>query len=171
MKRLRVLPDFVFLDNHGSTHALRDFLGDFTVLAFSHCENSMHRPATELLATMVAKNRGANRLDVRGIDIHWSHAGCEQHDTCHLVAVQTHVLVICDATGAIRRLYGVEQEDRFFVIGPDRHVIDSASVKDVARLCLQLSLDVALYTDGAARAQPRGLSAGHAGDLRPTPER
>lgn len=168
MKRSRLLLDFVFLDDQDSTHSLRDVLGDFTVLAFAHCDKATHGPAAESLTAMVAENRGVNRLDVRGIDIHWSDAHCEQHDACHLVDVETHVLVLCDATGAIRRLYDVGEEDRFFVIGPDRRVMDSASVKDVARLALQLSLDVALHTDGTARARPRELGAGRAGNSRPT---
>ena len=171
MKRSRLLPDFVFLNDGGSTHALRDVLGDFTVLAFSFCDKITHGPAAELLAAMVAENHGVNGLDVRGIDILSSHAACEQHDACHLVDVQSHVLILCDATGAIRRLYGVTQEDRFFVIGPDRHVIDSAPVKDVARLGLQLSVDVALCTDGTARARPRELTSGRAEESRPTAER
>ncbi len=171
MTRLRLLPDFVFLDDQGSTHSSRDVLGDFTVLAFTHCDEATHGPAADALTAVVAENRGVNGMDVRGIDIHWSDARCQQHDTCHLVGVQAHVLVLCDATGAIHRLYGVGHEDRFFVIGPNCHVIDSASVRDVARLALQLSLDVALCTDGTARARPRELGAGHAGDSRPTAER
>ncbi len=170
MKRPRLLPDFVFLDDQGSAHSLGDVLGDFTVLAVIHCDKTTHVPATELLTAMVAENRGVNRLDVRGIDIHWSDVRCEQHGTCHLVAAQTQALILCDATGAIRRLYGVGQEDCFFVIGPDRHVIDSASANDVARLRLQLSLDVALCTDGPAGARPRELGAERAGDSRRTAE-
>ncbi len=168
MKRSRLLPDFVFLDDQGSTHSLRDVLGDFTVLTFTHCDKTTHGPAAEALTAMVAENRGVNRLDVRGIDIQWSDAHCAQHDACHLADVQTHTLILCDATGAIRRLYGVEQEDRFFVIGPDRQVIDSASANDVARLRLQLRVDVALCADGPAGARPRQLGAGRSGDSRPT---
>ena len=171
MKRSRLLPDFDFLDDRGSTHSLREVLGDFTVLAFTHCDKTTHGPVAESLTAVVAENRGVNGMDVRGIDIHWSDAGCGQHDTCHLVDVPAHALVLCDATGALCRLYGVGEEDRFFVIGPDRHVIDSASVKDVARLGFQLSLDVALCTDGTARSRPWELGAGHAGDPRPTAER
>lgn len=170
MKRSRLLPDFVFLDNRGSPLALRDVLGDFTVLAFTHCQETTHGPGGESLAAMVAQNRGVNDMDVRGIEIRWSEARCEQHDACHLVNVQMHTLILCDATGAIRRLYGVDKEDRFFVIGRDRRMIDSASVKDVARLGLQLSLDVALCTDGTARARPRELTSGRTEDSRLTAE-
>ncbi len=171
MKRSGVLPDFVFLNGRGSAHALRDFLGDFTVLAFTHCDQTTHGPGTASLATMVAESRRVRDADVRGIDIHSSDVRCEQHDTCHLVHVQTYVLILCDATGAIRRLYGVGQEDSFFVIGPDHYVIDSGSVHDIARLRLQLNLDVAFFTKRAARARPRESSVASAGDTPPTAER
>ncbi len=163
MKRSRLLPDFVFLDDRGSPHSLRDILGDFTVLTLTHCDKTTHGPATELLMTMVAKNHGVNRLDVRGIDVHWSDARCAQHDACHLVDVQTHTITLCDATGAIRHLYGVGHEGYFFVIGSDGRVIDSAPTNDAARLARQLSLDVALCTDGMAKSQSKELSARHAG--------
>ncbi len=140
MTRSRLLPDFVFVDDWGSPHSLCNVLGDFTVLAFTHCDKTTHGRASEPLTAMVAENRGVNHIDVRCIDIHWSHARCAQHESCHLVAIGAHGLILCDATGVIRRLYGIEQEDRFFVIGPDRHVIDSASAHDVARLRRQLSL-------------------------------
>lgn len=171
MKRSRLLPDFLFLDDRGSVHSLRDLLGDFTVLAFTHYDRPTHGTASDLLTAIVTENRGVNHMDVRGIDIHWSDARCEQHDACHLVDVQTHVLVLCDATGAIRHSYDVGKQDRFFVIGPDRHVIDTAWDVHIERLRLQLSLDVALHPGGVARARPRELTSGRAGDSGPTPER
>lgn len=171
MKRPRLLPDFVFLDGRGSAHALRDFLGDFTVLAFTHCDQTTHGPGTESLTTMVVEARGVRGVDVRGIDIHSSDARCEQHDACHLLFIQTHVLVLCDATGAIRRLYGVGREDHFFVIGPDHHVIDSGSADDVARLRHQLNLDVALLTERTAGARPRKSGVASVGNTPPTAER
>lgn len=171
MKRSRLFPDFVFLDDYGSPHALRDVLGDFTVLALTSSEDTTHGPAGELLTAIVAENRGGIPVDVRGIDVHSPGAPCERHDACHLVDAQAGVLVLCDPTGAIRRLYGVGHEDRLFVIGPNRHVIDTALDRHVGRLRLQLSLDVALCTDEAAGSRSRELTSGRGGNSRPTAER
>ena len=168
MKRLRLFPDFVFLDDHGTPHALRDVLGDFTVLFFTRSANARHGSTLELISAVVTENRSGLQMDVRGIIVHSPDAPCDQHRACHLVDAAAGVLVLSDPTGAIRRLYGVGHQDRLFVIGPNRHVIDTALDCPVERLHPQLNLDVALWTDGAARRPFREPRSGRARNLRQT---
>ncbi len=155
MTRLRLLPDLHFLDERGSIRSLRDYLGDFTVLAFTGCNGTEHRSVTKLLDTIVAKNGAAGQVKVIGIDVHSSNRTNGWHAPVHRVDVRKNLVTIDDADGTIRRWHGVGGEDEILIIGPDGRVIDSAPVQDAARLLQELRIDVAASTDRLRGMHPQ----------------
>ncbi len=122
-------PDFVYVDERGVQRSLRNLKGDFTVLAFTRCDQDAHGPATAALQTTVAENDGARFVRVVGVDVHWFEGQCD-HGRCHLVEDNRDMFSICDATGAVRRLYGVNDGVAAVVIGPDGRVFQIAAQID-----------------------------------------
>lgn len=121
-------PDFVYLDDHGTRRSLRNLAGDFTVLAFTRCDQNTHGPAAGALQQIVLENAGTPFVRVVGVDVHWFEGQCD-HGRCHLVRDDRNLFSICDATGAVRRLYSLKGEkpiDGVVVIGPDGRVIQMA---------------------------------------------
>lgn len=118
-------PDFIFVDEHGTRRSLRNFTGDFTVLAFTRCDDDTHGPAVDALKQLVDKHADAPFVRVVGVDVHWFKDQCD-HQHCHLVQNEKNLMSICDATGAIRKLYGVDGDHAAIVIGPDGRVLNIA---------------------------------------------
>jgi len=141
--------DFIYRDGQGVERLLRNQLGDYTVLLFSRCDDNSHGPISKLLTGIIEENRRASMVKVIGIDIHTFYDKCD-HSQCHLVAGQEDTLSICDATGAIRRLYGVEQADQLVVIGPDHRVAYSSRSEKSAELRSWLRSRVAALSDRRA---------------------
>lgn len=115
-------PDFVYVDDNGTQRSLRNLAGDFTVLAFTRCDRDTHGPAAATLQQIVSENAASPFVRVVGVDVHWFDGQCD-HGHCHLVQDQRNLFSICDATGAVRRLYGVNGDNAAVVIGPDGRVI------------------------------------------------
>jgi hypothetical protein len=159
MTRLRLLPDLHFLDERGSIRSLRDYLGDFTVLAFTGCNGTEQRFLTKLLKTVVAKNGAVGQVKVIGINVHSSNGPNGWHAPVHRVDARKNLVTIDDADGTIRRWHGVGGEDEILLIGPDGRVIDSASVQDAARLLQELRIDVAASADGLRGVYPQESNA------------
>ena len=158
MESFRPLPDYFFLDERGAVRSLRDFLADFTVLAFTGCNGPEHRSVTKLLKTIVAENRATKQVKVVGIAVHSSNGACGRYAPVHRVGVGENLVVIDDTGGTIRRWHGVGEADEVFIVGPDGSVLDSASVQDAARLRHQLNIDLALFADRLRRESPQELS-------------
>lgn len=115
-------PDFVYVDDQGVRRSLRNLAGDFTVLAFSRCDTDTHGPAAGLLQEIVSENAAAAFVRVVGVDVHWFDGRCD-HGHCHIVAENPNLFSICDATGTVRRLYGVEGGDSLVVIDPNGRIV------------------------------------------------
>ncbi len=147
MTRLRLLPDLHFLDERGSIRSLRDYLGDFTVLAFTGCNGTEPRSVTKLLKTVRAKNGAAGQIKVIGIDVHSSNGTNGWHAPVHRVDARKNLVTIDDADGTIRRWHGVGGEDEILIIGPDGRVIDSALVQDAERVLQELRVYVTASAD------------------------
>ncbi len=62
---------------------------------------------------------------------------------CHLIEGKTHMFSICDARNAVRDLYGVREDGRIVVIGPDRRMAlrDSTSNLPLVKARLQRMFD------------------------------
>lgn len=149
--------DFSFLDEEGRHRSLRNSLGDFTILAFTRCDSSTHTVTSRLLDGLVAEHRDNRAVTVVGIDVHWSAQRCSTHDHCHLLGAKRNTMSICDATGFIRRLYGVSNDDELILIGPDRRVIATATASYPDRLQHQLAIDVTRFASRIYATQPQEL--------------
>ncbi|GMU35268.1 MAG: hypothetical protein AMXMBFR20_31400 [Planctomycetia bacterium] len=126
-------PDFVFVDDEGISRSLGNHLGDFTVLAFTRCDRDTHGPAAAILRNIITEHRQAALVKVVGIDIHWFDGSCD-HTKCHLVASERDIQSVCDATGAVRRLYSANEADQYVVIGPDHRITMKVGRDGVADL-------------------------------------
>lgn len=118
--------EFTYLDADGRPHRLGEHLGDFTLLAFTRCQDEMHGPVAEKLADLVRVSQDPGLASSVGFDIHWSDSGCPEQNQCHAISKNQFLFSICDARGATRQMYGVGAEDQFFVIGPDGRIWDRA---------------------------------------------
>lgn len=107
MRRLRLLPDFYIVDDRGSIRSLGDFLGDFTVLAFTGCRGTDHRIVTKLLGAIAAGNGAAEPVKVVGIDVHSSNGVNGWPTPVHCVEARKNLVAIDDADGTIRRSPGL----------------------------------------------------------------
>ncbi|MBK8269358.1 MAG: hypothetical protein IPK83_14040 [Planctomycetes bacterium] len=121
----KAFPDFVYVEANGTQRSLRNLAGEFTVLAFTRCDQDTHGPAAAALHQIVSENAGTSFVRVVGVDVHWFDGQCD-HGHCHLVQDQRNLFSICDATGAVRRLYGINGNNAAVVIGPDGRVIQIA---------------------------------------------
>ncbi len=154
MVRQRLLPDFVLSNGDGIERPFHELLADFNILAIRRVPEPSHGPATELLRSLLAENRGVEDVVVRGFDIRSPDRLCETCHGPHIVFQGRDLVTICDSGGLIHRLFEVVGDDRFFVIRSDRHVIDAGSIREIERLSMQLSLDVASSPHRIARAPP-----------------
>ncbi len=137
--------DFFFEDERGRPASLGDSLGDFTILAFTRCDDNTHVQPSRLLESIVEEHRQDNAVRVKGIDVHWTESDCSTHEKCHLLRATSDTLSICDATGMIHSLYGATKTNELFLIGPDRRFIGTATVAYPDRLRHQLAIDVARF--------------------------
>ncbi len=119
-------PDFVYMDEDGTLRSLRNIAGDFTVLAFTRCDNPTHGPSTATLRQLVLENEAMPFVRIVGVDVHWFAGRCD-HGRCHLVGDERNLFSICDATGAVRRLYGIGGDQAVVVIGPEGRVVQVAA--------------------------------------------
>ena len=134
--------DFGYTDDRWKSRMFHSELGDFTVLAFTRCDDNMHRPAVEWLQKIINENRATDNVRVVAVDVHWSPAGCKDHDQCHLIAGHPGLGTLCDATGAIHRAYGAVNEDWVYVIGPDRQILFSGPMKDAPQISRELKMRI-----------------------------
>lgn len=155
MVRYRQLPDYFFLDDRGSTRSLREYLGDFTVLAFTGRNRVLQRSLMEVLKSIVAENGGAKHVKVVVITVHSENRVGGRDGITHRVDVDGNLVTIDDAGGTIRRWHGVGREDEIHIIDPGLRVIDSASVQDAARLLQELRIDVAAFADRLHGGHPQ----------------
>lgn len=130
--------DFKFVDDHGKSHLFRTELGDFTVLVFTRCDNNMHGPAVAWLQKVVDDNRSVSNVRLVGVDVHWSPAGCKEHEQCGLIAARAALGTLCDGSGAIHRAYGATDQDWVYVIGPDHDIIFSGPMQDAPKIAREL---------------------------------
>jgi len=159
----RSLVDFRFVDEQGRARSLRNILGDYTVLALTRCDKDTHRPATALLQEIVAEHNRADYVTVVGIDIHWSEGNDTHAGSCHLIREQRNLASLCDATGAIRRLYHSDDgEDTLYLIDPAHKIVQVVSARDADKLRRLLRTKVAQLSKARAKelhAEPENLAA------------
>ncbi len=160
MVRQRLLPDFVLSNGDGSERPFHEFLADFNILVIRSVREPSHGPATELLRSMLAENRGVEDAVVRGFDIRSPDRLCETCPGPHIVFQGRDLVTICDNGCLIYRLLGAVGDDKIFVVRSDRQVIDAGSIREIERLSMQLSLVVSLSPRRIARAPPDSKHAG-----------
>lgn len=158
----RLLPDFVLSNGDGNERAFHELLADFNVLAIRRVPEPSHGPATQLLRSLLAENRGVEDVTVRGFDIRSPDCLCDTGHGPHIVFQGRDLVTICDSDCSIYRQFEVVGDDRFFVIGSDRYVIDVGSIREIGRLG-KLSQDAAPSQQSIARAP---LGPPHAGPRR-----
>ncbi|MFQ5589623.1 MAG: hypothetical protein ACE5HE_00540 [Phycisphaerae bacterium] len=156
----RTLPSFTLGGGDGHERPFQELLADFNILTIRRVPVPSHGPATKLLWSLLAQNRGAGDETVRGFDIRSPDRFCETCSVSRIVFQGEHLVTICDSSGAIYRRFGVVGDDRFFVIGSDRRVIDAGSIREIARLGMRLGLDGAPSRHRIARAPPEQHQAG-----------
>jgi hypothetical protein len=175
MVRQRLLSDFRLANGSGPEQPFHEFLADFNILLIRRVPEPSHGPATELLRSLLAENRSADDATVRGFDIRSPDHLCETCHGPHIVFRGRDLVTICDSGGLIYRLFGVVGDERFFVIGADRHVIDAGSIREIDRLSSQLGRDKASSPHDIARAPPEPKHPGRrdaaAGVTLPSPSR
>lgn len=137
--------DFKLVDQSGNERLFREELADFTLVAFTRCDRDEHAQATKRLADLVAEYGDVKYVQVAGIDIHRSEAGCAQMESCHVNLASSELGSICDGSQAVHRKYGTGRDDWLYVIGPDRRVVLSSPIDQVDELREQLSVKVARY--------------------------
>lgn len=143
-------PDFVFVDDDGVRRTLGNQLGDYTILAFTRCDRDAHGPVSAVLKAIVDENRTAPLVKISGLDIHWFGGQCD-HSQCHLITGERNLQSICDATGSVRRLFGIGASDRYVVIGPSHRIDMAVDARDVSRLRQQLKAWVSQLSDQGSR--------------------
>jgi hypothetical protein len=137
--------DFKLVDQSGNERQFRGELADFTLVAFTRCDRDEHAQATRRLADLVAEYSDAKYVQVAGIDIHRSEAGCAQLESCHVNLAGSDLGSICDGSQAVHRNYGTGRDDWLYVIGPDRRIVLASPIDQVDDLREQLSVNVARY--------------------------
>lgn len=138
--------DFAFRDQEGRMRRLSGELGDYTVLGFTGNDRATFESATELVDAVLQANSGRANVHVVGVVLHRGQRPDGSTD-CRLVAMKPNLGTICEASGEIRRLYGVENEDWLVVIGPDRTVALSAPASRAVELSRQLGRQVTELSD------------------------
>ncbi len=128
------LLDFGYFDQRRDARYLHDDLGDFTIIAFTRCDQDTHGPVAKLVEELVTEHRGIDSVRIVGIDIHWSDEDCALHDTCHLVTDRSDLISICDAAGAIHRSFDDDANDYLVVVGPGRKIVAMARANDTKTL-------------------------------------
>jgi len=128
--------DFTFVDSNGQAQQFRDHRADFTILAFTKCRGELHRPVSEELVRLARESQepGPGAVNTAVFDVHWSEADCSHGEDCHLVDGARYLYSICDGRGALRLLYGADEKNQVFVIGPDGRIADKGSLADLDTL-------------------------------------
>lgn len=154
MERHRLLPDFVLSNGDGSARPFHELLTDFNIVAIRRVPVPSHGPATQLLSSLLAENRGVEDVTVRGFDIRSPDRFCDRADGPHIVFHGQDLVTICDSDCSICRQFDVVGDERFFVIRSDGHVIDTGSIREIDRFGIQLGLDGCSTHHPIARAPP-----------------
>lgn len=149
-------PNFSFVDDRGVSRSLSSLLGDYTVLIFTRCDKDSHGPIRSVLSEIVGMNRGQPLVHIVGIDVHHSEHRPAGDNRCHLIEAHGDVASICDSTGNLARLYGIEQGDGFYVIGPDRKLVYSAPAASAEHLKKWLQRDVSVLATQRDRERHPG---------------
>lgn len=145
--------DFTYVDEAGESQQLSRHLGDYTVLAFMKCEGDLHGPMSQELQKLMHIAESPGYASTVGFDIHWSDTGCTPSKECHLVQNDAHMYSICDAQGVVRKLYGADQRNQIFVLGPDGRIVDASPVSKLNELGTRLKSMVRSYAAEKNRQQ------------------
>jgi len=149
-----LLPEFALSNGDGSKRLFYELLADFNIITVRRGLEPSHGPATELLRSLLAENRGTEDVTVRGFDIRSTDHLCEDCDGPHIVFEGRDLVTICDSGGMIYKLFGVVGDDRFFVIGTDRQLIDAGSIRELDQFGMSPSLEAVSSPQDIARAPP-----------------
>jgi hypothetical protein len=130
--------NFKFCDPQGRSKSLSSFKGDFTVLAFTACDDNYSSELSQISDLVGEKSNWMMR--VAGMDIFWTPTGCAPPEQCSALPqfAGENFMAVCDGEGQIRRLYNVNQSGRYFIIGPDGKIMNKGDLCDFS--CLQASL-------------------------------
>ncbi len=155
MNRRRLLPDFVLANGDGSDHPFHEFLTDLNIVMLTHVPEASHGPASELLRSLVAQVGCLGHVRIRGFDIRSFDGDCSTCTRPHVVYAGQVVTTICDSGETIRRLLGVCETDRFFVVGAGRRIMHTCSIDHVLQLSRRLNSVAETAATSTARAPPR----------------
>ena len=131
-----------------------------SVTGVQTCALPIYGPATRLLRRLLAHNRGAKDVTVRGFDIRSPDRPCGTCRGPHIVFRGPGLATICDGDGSILRKFGVVGYDRFFVVRSVPQVIDVGSIEEISQSGMTVDLNGAAAPHCTARAPPRPAVSG-----------
>lgn len=100
MVQRKTLLDFMLANGDGREQPFHEFLADLNILAIRRVPLPSHGPATELLRSLLAENRGVEDETVRGFDIRSPGRCCEKCHGPHIVFTGPDLATIRDGDRA-----------------------------------------------------------------------
>jgi hypothetical protein len=138
--------DFSYVDDAGERQRLKDHLGDYTFLIFTRCGDEMHTQASREIRELVHATEDRRFNEIVAFDIYRTEGACGPGDPCRLAERDSNYFSICDPRGEVADLYGVGHHNQVIVIGPDRRIVDAASVASLNELEARVKERIAQYT-------------------------
>jgi hypothetical protein len=130
--------NFDYCDPTGRQKSFSKFKGDYTILAFTACNDNYSSQLSRISDLVGDKSNWT--LRVAGMDIFWTPNGCVPPDQCTALPqfAGENFMAVCDGEGHIRRLYNVKQSGRYFIIGPDGKIMSKGDLCEMP--CLEATL-------------------------------
>jgi hypothetical protein len=126
--------DFEFTDDQCKTRSLMAFRGDFTIIAFTSCDQD-YNPALTHLADFV-EERSNWRVRVVGVDVFWTPQTTSSGQICLALPEfgNPNFVAVHDRSGVIRNRYNIRETGRYFVIGPLGKIVAKGNIQDIEEL-------------------------------------
>jgi hypothetical protein len=138
--------DFTYVDDEGNAQRLKDHLGEYTFLILTRCGDDPHSLASREIRELVHATHDPGYNDIVAFDVYRSDGGCGADDPCRLTERDSSYFSICDGRGEVADLYGAGHENQIIVIGPDRRIVDEASVASLDQLKARVKERIDRYT-------------------------
>jgi peroxiredoxin len=139
--------DFEFTDNQCKTRSFTSFRGQFTIIAFTSCDQE-YSPAVTHLADLVAEKSNAD-VRVAGVDVFRTLQATDTAETCAALPEygNENFLAVHDHNNTIRNRYGVKQDGRYFIIDHLGKIVDKGDIQNVDELRDTLDCMIKDYLD------------------------
>lgn len=133
LRRSFLLPDFRVANGDGRETAFDDLLADFNIVLIRRVPVASHGPATRFLRRLLNEYSSTPGVTARGFDIRSSDEPCETCGSPCVVSDEEDLVTVCDCDRRIYQHFEVAGDNRYFVIGADRRVLDVGSLQDMRR--------------------------------------